>query len=321
MPKVSVIIPAYNSMVFLPETVECVLGQTFSDLELLIVNDGSTDNIEDWVAQLADPRVRLISQENSGAPTARNTGIENAKGDYIALLDSDDLWDLTKLEKQVSLLDKNSDIAVAYVWTRLIDRDGKPLDRVWASRACGDVWKQLAVRDDMIASGSVPMVRRDCFNVVGGFDPDLRGQQDWDMWVRLASKYRFGVVPEILSFHRQHQTSMSKSRTMGDTEQYSLEVIDKNFSSVPSPLSYLKKKSYSYFRVAQGYSHIDNQDPRKAIESLVSALALYPRVVFSLYFLRLLLASLLTLSLGASGYAKIRSYLHSIKLIALGIGS
>ncbi|PZD73235.1 UDP-Glc:alpha-D-GlcNAc-diphosphoundecaprenol beta-1,3-glucosyltransferase WfgD [Acaryochloris thomasi RCC1774] len=321
MPKVSIIIPAYNSMVFLPETVECVLSQTFSDFELLIVNDGSSDNIIDWTAQQTDPRICLISQENRGAPIARNTGLEQAKGDYIAFLDSDDLWDSTKLEKQVLLLDKNPDIGVAYVWTRLMDRHGKPLDRVWASKASGHVWKRIAVQDNMIASGSVPLVRRDCFNVVGGFDPNLRGQQDWDMWVRLASKYRFGLIPEILSFHRHHQSSMSRSRSMNDTEKYSLEVIDKNFSSASPDLVHLKQKSYSYFRIAQGYSYVDNGEPRKALGSVGSAFSLYPKAAFSLYFLRLLFASLVTLLLGVGGYEKVRSYLHSIKLMALGIGS
>lgn len=91
MPKVSVIIPAYNSMQYLPETLESVLKQTFTDFEVLIINDGSSDNTVEWAGKLEDPRVKLISQDNQGLPGARNTGIFHAQADYIAFLDADDL--------------------------------------------------------------------------------------------------------------------------------------------------------------------------------------------------------------------------------------
>lgn len=101
MPKVSVVIPAYNAMSYLPETVASVLNQTFEDYEVIVVNDGSKDDIKIWIAQLADTRIKLISQENQGLSGARNTGIAHAQGEYVAFLDADDLWAPTKLEKQV----------------------------------------------------------------------------------------------------------------------------------------------------------------------------------------------------------------------------
>ena len=104
MPKVSVIIPTYNAMTYLPETVESVLRQTYSNFELLIIDDGSSDQTVQWVSQLVDSRVRLISQENQGASVARNTGIAHAQGEYVAFLDADDLWEPTKLEQQVRCL-------------------------------------------------------------------------------------------------------------------------------------------------------------------------------------------------------------------------
>jgi glycosyltransferase involved in cell wall biosynthesis len=92
MPKVSIIIPAYNAMTYLPETVDSVLKQTYNDFEVIVVNDSSTDETEQWVSQIADSRVKLISQENQGAAGARNNGIGHAQGEYIEFLDADDLW-------------------------------------------------------------------------------------------------------------------------------------------------------------------------------------------------------------------------------------
>ena len=102
MSKVSVIIPAYNAMNYLPQTLKSVLQQTFTDFEILIINDGSSDDIVEWSSQISDSRVKLISQINQGVSAARNTGIRNAQGEYIAFIDADDLWEPTKLEKQVT---------------------------------------------------------------------------------------------------------------------------------------------------------------------------------------------------------------------------
>ncbi|MBD3561856.1 glycosyltransferase family 2 protein, partial [Planktothrix sp. FACHB-1355] len=106
-PKVSVVIPAYNAMRYLPATLDSVFNQTYTDLEILIIDDGSKDETVEWVAQITDPRVQLISQQNKGVSEARNAGIANARGEYIALLDADDLWEPTKLEKQVRCLEDN----------------------------------------------------------------------------------------------------------------------------------------------------------------------------------------------------------------------
>lgn len=181
MPKISVVIPAYNAMTYLPETVESVLKQTFADFEVLIINDGSSDHIVQWASQVVDPRVKLISQENQGLPGARNTGIAQARGEYIAFLDADDLWEPTKLEKQVRCIDDNPEVGLVHAWMVLVDEQSKSTGKVMPSYAEGYVWNQLAEKN-VIACPSV-MVRRCCFETVGMFDKSLRSLEDWDMWI------------------------------------------------------------------------------------------------------------------------------------------
>src|SRR4028119_1857024 len=124
MPKVSVIIPAYNAMAYLPETLESVINQTFTDFEVLIINDGSPDGIVEWASEIKDSRVKLISQENQGLSGARNTGIWSSQGEYLAFLDADDIWEPTKLEKQVQCLDKNLDVGMVSSGISTIDPNG-----------------------------------------------------------------------------------------------------------------------------------------------------------------------------------------------------
>ncbi len=143
MTKVSVIIPAYNAMNYLPKTVESALRQTFTDFEVIIVNDGSSDDIEKWVDTITDNRVKLIYQKNQGAATARNTGIAHAKGEYIAFLDSDDLWQPNKLKKQVDCLDNNQDLGLVYTWISSIDAKGNYRGKIYANHIEGNVWEKL----------------------------------------------------------------------------------------------------------------------------------------------------------------------------------
>ncbi|WP_299487736.1 glycosyltransferase family A protein [Acaryochloris sp. IP29b_bin.137] len=319
MPKVSVIIPAYNVMRFLPSTVNSVLEQTFKNFELIIIDDGSSDHIVQWSAELVDPRIKFISQENKGAQIARNVGIENAVGEYIALLDADDLWEPTKLEKQVSYLERHSDIGVVYTWTGLIDERGNSLGRVVASQACGNVWEKIIVRDDILCSNSVALIRSKCFDAVGYFDPDLEGFQDWDMGIRLAYKYQFGVVKEVLTFYRHRSQSMSRSRSMEGTKKTSIEVIEKSFKSVPDGFQHLKRKSYSCVYLSQGWMQIDQGDAREALRYLREALSYHFPILFSEYCTRLVVAISMVLIFGPGGYEGLRKLTHNLRLLRLGI--
>ncbi len=211
MPKVSVIVPAYNSMSYLPETLESVLKQTFTDFELIIVDDGSTDQTPQWVSKLTDSRIRLVRQENKGVTVARNTGIAHAEGEYIALLDHDDLWQTSKLDIQVRCLDESPEVGLVHTWMVLVDEQGRSTGRIMTSNAQANVPKHLLERN-AIASSSV-MVRRCCFEDVGVFslNRDLYTVEDWEMWIRIASLYPFAVIRKPLMSWRQHANNGSKN--------------------------------------------------------------------------------------------------------------
>ncbi|ALF52922.1 glycosyl transferase family A [Nostoc piscinale CENA21] len=304
MPKVTVVIPAYNAMQFLPETVESVLAQTFSDLELLIVNDGSSDNIVQWANNITDERVKLISQENQGVSAARNTGIMQSNGEYLAFLDADDLWKPTKLEKQILRFEEYPEAGLVYTWTHLVDTFAKPINRVLASRLEGNVWKQILVAN-MIGNGSSAMVRRSCFQTVGLFDPELSGAADRDMWIRIAVHYPFAVVKEPLTLWRQHTNSMSKKRQ--EMVKDLRRTIDKNFQSVSFDLLYLQNRSYSYMNLYQAWNSIDEGNIEEAIYFRQQAYRNYPQICLTNNYIRLSLAILLIRFFGTNGYDGMRS--------------
>ncbi|MBN3888726.1 MAG: glycosyltransferase family 2 protein [Nostoc sp. JL31] len=313
MPKVSIVIPAYNSLKFLPETMESVFKQTFKDFEVLVVNDGSSDDTEHWVSQIADPRVKLITQENQGLSGARNTGIAHASGEYIAFLDADDLWEPTKLEKQVLCLEENSEIGLVYTWVSLIDENGNFTGRVFKNYAENDVWHKL-IEHNIVESGSVAMVRRQCFDTCGLFDRNLRSfVEDWDMWLRIASRYPFKVMKEPLVYYRQHSTSASKN---WEAMARSFEiVIEKAFSAAPPELQYLKNRSYGFANLCLAWKPLQSraQDWKIAASFRAKALSHYPWICFSQEFVRLSIAIILMRLFGTDGYQIFLSYAYTLR--------
>ncbi|MUH01594.1 glycosyltransferase [Scytonema sp. UIC 10036] len=316
MTKVTVVIPAYNAMAYLPETVDSVLKQTFSDFEVLIVNDGSTDNVVEWASQVTDPRVRLITQENQRVSVARNTGINNAQGEYIAFLDADDLWEPTKLEKQVRCLDENPEVGMVYTWTLLVDKDNNPIGRIYASDVEGKAWNKI-LENDMISSGSCPMVRRSCFDTVGLFDRTLAYAPDLDMWVRIAFHYPIAVVKEPLLRYRQLPNSFSRNRQK--MVQDLRQVIEKTFQSVPLDLLYLRNRCYASIFLGLAWLSVDDGDYKKASHFQKQAVLHHSQVRFSEKYLRLSLAIAMIRLFGSQGYDGVRNFTHSLHLRFLGL--
>ncbi|BAB74770.1 glycosyltransferase family 2 protein [Anabaena sp. FACHB-709] len=315
MPKVSVVIPAYNAMKYLPATVESVLQQSFTDIEILIINDGSSDNIIAWTAQITDPRVQVISQQNQGLSGARNTGIHHASGEYIAFIDADDLWLPTKLEKQVKCLDNSPQAGLVYTWTAWTDETGKPTGVIVASHVEGYVWEQMVV-NDKISNGSSAMVRRICFDKVGLFDTELTSSEDRDMWIRLAAHYHFAVVKEPLTLYRRHSQSMSKNRPK--MLKNIRRVFEKTFATVPTELLYLRNRSYGWINLYTAWTCMDEKNYQEAIKYRRQALLHYPQIFFTAYFLRLSVAIVIMQLLGSQGYDNLRSLIRNLRRLVLG---
>ncbi len=237
MSLISVIIPVYNGADTIEETIQSVFNQTFSDFELIVINDGSKDSTLDILSQINDSRLKVFSYANAGQPASRNRGISQATGDYISFLDADDLWCADKLEMQFQALQDNPQAAVAYSWTDWIDQSGNVFRKGPHFNYSGDVLSRLFL-NDFIGSGSNPLIRKQASLDVGKFDESLSNAHDWDMWLRLAARYPFVAVPSVHILYRISANSMSFN--IWGMEASSLRVIDKAVTNAPDSLQTLK---------------------------------------------------------------------------------
>lgn len=202
MPKISVIIPCYNYARFLPEAVESLVRQTCQDFEVTIVNDGSTDRsgevAEALIGKYPKQRMRLISQPNKGVCTAKNVGIRASTGNYIVLLDADDKFDMTALEKMAKVLDQNPEVAFAYSWVRCFGSSNQLVRMPEYS------FKALIRPTCFINSSS--LFRRRVWEVTGGFNPVMKlGWEDMEFWVNAGKHGFYGkLIPEPLLLYRRH---------------------------------------------------------------------------------------------------------------------
>jgi glycosyltransferase involved in cell wall biosynthesis len=213
---VSVVIPAYNAETFIGKTLLSVIGQSYRNLEIIVVDDGSDDGTVSIVEELArrDHRIRLITQENAGVGPARNRAIANSQGRLIAPVDADDLWHPDKLALQVEALrTAPPTVTVAYCWWVPIDEHDivKSNGRIpFYCELEGDVFSELAVQN-FIGNGSVPLIRRSALHEVGGYDTDrvLQACADWKLYLQLAERGEFALVKQVLVGYRQFSRSMS----------------------------------------------------------------------------------------------------------------
>lgn len=199
MAEVSVIIPTYNRAGFVEASIRSVLAQRYGNLELIVVDDGSTDHTKEVVAALPDPRLRYIGHErNRGAAAARNTGLKQASGRYIAFQDSDDEWMPEKLGLQVEVLERG-DHKLGMVHTgfsRMRGRESRPTEWLPKHLRSGDIAGQI-LRGNFIGTPTA-VVRRECFEKAGHFDTRLDHLEDWEMWIRIAQFYRVSYMDRTL---------------------------------------------------------------------------------------------------------------------------
>lgn len=214
--RVSVVIPTYNRAADLRRALDSVLSQTFPVAEIIVVDDGSTDNTREVVAQFGS-RVSYFHQNNAGGAAARNRGIRLAKGEWIALLDHDDWWMPEKIQLQVEALHRNPGAVLAYTSAWIISLDGARAIAQAVEPA--QLWPALR-HSNLIASCSSVMVRREAVIAAGCFDESLSISDDWDLWIRLAQKHPFAVVSEPVTNYMVNPNSLSHDpeRTMADTE-------------------------------------------------------------------------------------------------------
>jgi glycosyltransferase involved in cell wall biosynthesis len=212
---VTIVIPAYNGERFLGATLTSALAQTYDPVEVIVVDDGSTDGTATLVEAIAasDNRVRFFQTQNFGAAKARNFGISKARGKLIAPLDADDLWHPEKIARQVKLMRESpAAVGLVYCWSIDIDEnDGviSPIEPKFAPH--GRVTAEL-IETNFLANSSSPLIKLSCFEAVGGYDASLvpAGAVDWKLYLALSEIYEFAVVPEYLVGYRQWNGSVSR---------------------------------------------------------------------------------------------------------------
>jgi len=207
-PTVSVIIPTFNRAHLVGRAIHSVLVQTYQDFEIIVVDDGSTDNTEKVIKSFNDPRIRYVRHEkNKGGSAARNTGIKTARGKYIAFLDDDDEWLPEKLEKQINKFQTLPSIfGVVYSGFSYVSENGEIISNVIPTLR-GKVYDNL-LKENILGSPT-PLIKKNCFKKAGLFDETLPSCQDWDMWIRLSKYYYFDFVPDILAKHYVHRHRIS----------------------------------------------------------------------------------------------------------------
>lgn len=259
-PLVSAVITTYNYGHFLAQAIESVLGQTYKNIELIIVNDGSTDNTDEVVRiYLSDSRVSYLKQANLGQSRAKNAGIEKARGDYVAFLDGDDQWLPEKLALQLPLFGKDPSIGVVYSRMRCINEDGSPRKANLLKPCSGWVTDKLIIDNFVPFSSSV--VKRECFDKCAAMDEGLIASVDWDLWLRLSRGYKFDYVNRPLVCYRVgHRGQMSGNQELRIAQ--SDLIMNRFISSNPGAVSgkALKKaRCYTYRNRARFYRSKDKQ--------------------------------------------------------------
>ena len=246
MPRVSIVLPVYNGAATICETVHSALYQSFSDFELIIIDDGSDDATPALLAAMSDPRITIRRYCNAGLATTRNRGLSLAKGDLVAFLDADDLWLPDKLKLQVAALDSHPEAALAFGWTDYIDEHGRFIHAGQRTAVGGDVLDQLLV-NNFIETGSNPLLRRAVVHQCGNFDESLSAAEDWDLWLRVAARFPFVLVPQTVVLYRVHPRSMSSFDVIRQ-ERCSREVISRAFRRTGAAAQLMRRSHANLYR-------------------------------------------------------------------------
>jgi glycosyltransferase involved in cell wall biosynthesis len=276
LPRVSVVIPAYNAAETLREAIDSVLGQTLRDLEVVVVDDGSTDATASMVHDY-DSRVRCITTPNRGVSAARNTGIAESTGELVAFLDADDLWKPGKLERQIELLESRPEAGVSTTGALRVTTSLEPVREERPRIITGDPCTEILLHSMVLGScSSSALIRRDLLVDVGGFDSRFSQCADIDLFLRLGRCTRFAVVPEPLFLYRAVEGNMSSDISL--LERDIMAVLDRFFEDdVDKTYAPLRRRAYSNHWMILCGSYYRTGDRASALLALVRSLRLDPR--------------------------------------------
>lgn len=295
LPLVSFIIPAYNAAPYIHQTVTSVLNQTYPNVEVVIVDDGSPDNTGDVVKQHFgdDARVRYFRQANGGPSTARNRAIQEARGEFVHFLDADEYLLPTKVEKSYALFVQHPEIAVVYGHGIPVKPDGVteiPMD--YPPLPSGDVfceWLIGTMSGGTYGVVSSVMARRAAVLEVGGFNVNIKGTEDWDCWLRLAAKYHFAALDERLIYYRRIADGVHANRlNMAKSRLQTYQLARGYNQSRPPEKRCLDDAGFDRLLASRwqvvAARHWESGDRAAAREAFSEALRLHPRPIRYLYY-------------------------------------
>jgi glycosyltransferase involved in cell wall biosynthesis len=209
-PLVSAIIPVYNGSCYITKSIKSVLSQTYQNIEIIVVDDGSRDSTYEKIKPYLG-RLKYIYQKNQGASAARNKGIMNSAGEYVAFLDHDDIWLPEKIEIQINQMLEHPEIGMVHSNCGFIDADDNHLDGInWPIGAQGKCFKELFIQNKIMILTVV--IRRACLDRVGFFDEGIKYCEDRELWLRLSHKFPIGYIDKCLAYYRIHDSNMSHKR-------------------------------------------------------------------------------------------------------------
>jgi glycosyltransferase involved in cell wall biosynthesis len=286
MPKITVIIPTYNRANLIGETIQSVLRQTVRDFNLIVVDDGSTDNTGEVLKRYQDPRVRYEYRENRGVSVARNIGLKLSNTDYVTFLDSDDIYLDNSLEKFVNCLDSNKEIGFCYGQANIMKVGGE-VYRVRKSHFYNDstVIDPIGQIRELLFhkpyNVSTCAMRRSCVDAVGGFNEDLWFAEDMEFFIRLAKKYSAAYIAEPVANVRFHDKQL-QNEIMPGKEKAFLSILQEVFEdpNIAHQIEDIKDQVYCYY---YGYFIADKAyeiDMKLFRHYLRMAIKFYPKILF-----------------------------------------
>lgn len=228
-PLISIITPTYNREKTLSQAVESVLSQTYKNWELIIIDDGSTDNTREMLSKyLNDPRIKYRYQNNSGQSTARNHALKLYTGKLVCFLDSDDFWPDNKLERQVNLMKVHPTVDIIHGDEITVDESGREITRHNMKRYSGQITKNL-IADNSVSINTV-IVKRHCFEKMGGLSSKYTIADDYELWLRFSVQFTFLYIPEYFGFYRvmKNQISTDKERRLDINEKIIIDFLKQN---------------------------------------------------------------------------------------------
>jgi glycosyltransferase involved in cell wall biosynthesis len=275
-PTVSIIIPVYNRQDLIVRTLNSVLSQDFEDYEIIVVDDSSTDDTKSVVMKIGDERIVYIEHEkNKGANVARNTGIMHAKGKYVAFLDSDDEWLPEKLKKQVEKIEATAEkVGVVYCGYWIALNGKKFIGHVPKKRE--DIFLDELL-GDCVSPTSCVLIKKECFDAVGGFDKNMPARQDYEMWLRIAREFHFEYVKDPLSIIYFDDDSRRISLSGAEKHIQAEEMLLQKYKTdIEKQSRSIQKKIYSMHYLVLGRRCWYNGDSRRARGFFMKAISIHP---------------------------------------------